>query len=243
MQNTRLDEYQFQRPVYAGAVAARTGISFDDYQRMGMWTPSKLFAFREVAPPLWAVNHSQLREVLVRYFELRARIFIRRSGSAAERLDFAEKRVKATLPALFETLDKSCRAYMAAKQSGASETCLRELKRHVRKHDSEILMVMRGPAIIVGIIQRYHLCGHNAKEVAIELGMTHVAIRQIAHRLKVIAEQIQNGTDSKPKAKPKRGSLLNPLTLEEQRRRQWHRNYTRVWREKKKKQKPVTASA
>jgi hypothetical protein len=232
MMEFKFDQYQFQKKPHA--VAQGTGISFDDYERMGMWTPSKLFTNREITPPSWAVNHSQLREVLVRYFELRARIFVRRSGSAAERLDFAEKKVKATLPALFESLDKSCRAYMEAKQSGASETCLRKLESHIRKHDSEILMVMRGPAIIVGIIQRYHLCGHNAKEVASELGMTHEAVRQIVHRLKVIAEQVQNGTDSKPKAKPNRGSVLNPLTPEEQRRNEWHRNYTRVWREKKR---------
>src|SRR5882672_9921523 len=115
-------EYQFgdhrHRPVdahYTGEGWVSNGIAFSDYDRMSTHT-HKQSGERRLPTPQWAVNDTMLKEVLVRYMEIRAGWAVHPGdGTPTERLAAAEAAIKSKVSDLIATVGHLSGQYVAAK--------------------------------------------------------------------------------------------------------------------------------
>lgn len=212
---------------------------------MGTHQKSKLFARRSSLPPTWAVNVTEMKVLLARYFEKRAAIVYPRGGSPEERLDFAQKKILTMLPKKEERLTARCREYVEIKKSNGDSARLRALQLEIQGLDAEMLMARRGPAVVVAIIYFYFRCGFDSVATAAEVGLKPQGVRQIVHHLHRTWTDIKNDTDRRPpppNPKPKTPRPKTPrpprtprppmFSAEERlaRKRKYTREWTRKWR-------------
>jgi hypothetical protein len=183
---------QVQTPMYPvsatyhGAVAGweSTGLTYDDYQRMS--THSHVLApGRRLATPSWAVNDTELAELLTHFMELRARIRSAQSGTLAERLARAEEKLKEQRPELSETIQRLCAEYVQVKnESEPDAERLRLLEILIPNYDTQLRMIDGGCSrIICGVVYHFYRRGLNGLQVAEELNIQHCHVRQILWRL------------------------------------------------------------
>lgn len=200
----RFDRYQFDRkalPVDAHVTAdgiESNALSFDDYDKAHCFT-HKLFASRRNTPPSWAMNLGELGLLLARYFERRAGIICPRIDTPQRRVIHAQSKILAAIPAQVAVLDRLSREFVTAKNTG--DTRAGVLEKQIRSLDGKLCIDKRGPALIVGIIHYFFRVGYDSVETAAALNhaVSPVGCRQIASRLTRLWEQMQDGTDRKPK--------------------------------------------
>lgn len=90
-----------------------TGIDWSDYTRMQTVEHKATTGARRLPTPSWALNSRELQELLVRFFENRART--NGTGSLVQRLNAAQQVLLTQLPWMTENVDRFCREYREAR--------------------------------------------------------------------------------------------------------------------------------
>src|SRR5882762_7155936 len=138
-----------------------TGISFEDYVRMGPET-HKLNAGRRYETPPWSHNDAQIAEVITRFMEVRATTGHQRrlSGTHAERLAQAQQLLNAQRPELLARVNKLCREYMAAK--GVDLPHAKFVSQKVEEADTQLRILESVPQVLTSCIHFYWRLGYSS---------------------------------------------------------------------------------
>jgi hypothetical protein len=176
-----------------------TNISFDDYKSMGR-EEHKLFASRDhAAVPSFALNASEMKILVARYFELRANMRFPKVGTPEWRLKMALRKIQKDIPGKRETLRELNYEYVMLKRQGTDPERLQKLEVNIRSLDGEIRMDLRGEAPVVALIYFHFRLGYSSSQSASELGIFPQNVRQIAFRLTKLWGRMQSGQDFQPK--------------------------------------------
>jgi hypothetical protein len=168
-----------------------TGIDFSDYSRMQ--TSARAVApGRQLETPSWAVSDTQLREVLVAFLEERA--FHSRAGlqtgTLAERLANAQKKIIADCQKLIATIDSLCARLVLLKRSTplTQEICtrIRNLEIQIEALDTRLRFEQRdgGASLVTGIVFFYYRVGFCSVGTAKQLSIKPPQVRQTLWRLR-----------------------------------------------------------
>lgn len=168
------------------------GIAFDDYSRM-QTSVRAVAPCRQLATPSWAVNDSQLRELLVAFLEERA--FPQKAGlqtgTLPERLAKAQKKIiEASQKHLVPIIDRLCNRLVALKQGVTftqdAQKQIRLLEQQIENVDTRLRYEARdgGAALTVGVVFFYFRCGQDSVAVGKQLGVKPPHVRQIVWRLR-----------------------------------------------------------
>jgi hypothetical protein len=196
-----LETYQFGEgahyPVHVdfdGHDFHSNGISHDDYARM-QTQRHKLNAYRHGASPDWAFNDSKLRAVIVGCMEARAQNGtekINRTGTDAERMERAQKKIAEKHSGLEERINKLCKLYVTAKRAGDA-ALTKHFAQKVEETDT-VLRLLDNPAkFYAGVAYHYWRCGLNSVETAQQLHIKPPHVRQILWRMGKVAGQLGYG--------------------------------------------------
>jgi hypothetical protein len=173
-----------------------TGIDYADYARMSVHQ-HKLAPSRRLETPSWAVNDSQLRELLVAFMEERA--FYRagvRDGTLAERLANAQKKIIADCAELTKTIDRLCARFVELKRTVPFTPEIAKqatrLSRQIETLDTRLRFESKdgGVAMICGVIYKYYRLGMDSVGVGKELFIKPPHCRQILWRLSKTWERL-----------------------------------------------------
>jgi hypothetical protein len=194
------------------------GIAFEDYSRMQ--TSTRVVApGRKLETPSWAVNDSQLRELLVAFLEERA--FNGRTGhqtgTLTERLANAQKRLIAMCEKiLVPTIDRLCKRLVSLKRSTPltqdAQKQIQQLENQIENLDTRLRFEQKdgGSTLVLGVAYFYFRLGQDSVAVGKQLGTKPPHIRQIVWRLRQTWAKLERwrqdpSTRPVPKApKPKR---------------------------------------
>jgi len=180
-------------PVHAefiGGEIKSSNIAFEDYARMSTHT-CKLAANRRYGVPAWALSLADLAAVIAHSMERRTglRKFLT-TLSTNERLEAAQKIINAQRPALTARLDKLCKEYVGAKDSGDHERA-DALQIQIENIDTQLVMLDRVAAILAGVVYFYWRCGFDSVKTGQELHIKPTHVRQILCRLVACATRLQ----------------------------------------------------
>jgi hypothetical protein len=165
------------------------GIAFDDYSRMTVQQRRTLAKGRRLPTPSWAVNVSEQRSLLVRFFEARACIRKPGPGSDIQRLNNAQRVLLASVPAKIEVLDKLCREYVAVKSADPARAKI--LRMEIANIDTAVRMARMGAGGIARMIHLYYSVGLDSVGTASEIGVTPQHVRQIIYRLHRLVKRMK----------------------------------------------------
>lgn len=160
------------------------GIDFSDYARM-QTMQRKTSGERRLPTPSWAVNQAELRALLVVFFERRAGIRTPGTGSLIQRLNEAQRKLLAKIPAKVAVIDHLCREYMAVKSTDPARARL--LQSEIQNLDTCIRMAKMGPGGVARMVTLYYSVGLDSVGTASEIGITPPHVRQTLWRLNQIA--------------------------------------------------------
>jgi hypothetical protein len=188
------DEPIFHRPALAvsahftaGGECVSTGISFDDYH--GMRSMSRGNFKRRKAPPTW--SDDQLQEILCVALEVRAGIYeAPKSLSRLQRIEAAHQRLLARRDGLLNALDVLCERFMELRAVGLPT---KDVEAQIEMYDAQLLMLPRLPAILCAVVYLSFRLGFTSTQVAHQLRVTPVFVRQVLFRIRVIAGKIERG--------------------------------------------------
>ena len=158
-------------------------IAFDDFSRMHLEnrSPGK---GRRLPTPTWATNDAELQRLLVIYYERRAHIQ-NPQGSLSERLRTARQKLLSQIPVKVEVMNRLCAEYVNC----TDPTRRRRLEIEIENLDSQITADRDiGPGMVARIVKLYYSLGLNSVEVSRETQVKPIAIRQILHRLWLLAD-------------------------------------------------------
>jgi AraC-like DNA-binding protein len=179
------ERYPVSAEFHGGDEWTSTGIDFSDYGRMTTIRHS-LAACRKLECPAWALNDTQLAEVIVAFLERRVRQAT--TGTPAERLAAATKKLEADRPRQIKVIDRMCAEYVNAKRLGAPQAKLRLLETQIEGLDSALCGTV---AQICGVALFYYRLGYSSAECAAELRMKPPAVRMVCMKLRQTAEAMQ----------------------------------------------------
>lgn len=194
---TTFQRHQFQqtpRPVkhYNDRDEGVHGLSYDD---IGSFHIEKktTFGTRNLETPEWALNDASIRDVIVRFMELRAfpGPCRRYSGTPQERLARALNKRLSGKPRLEEMVTKASKAYVAAKKAGESPARLKRLSVEIENVDTQLRFIESEHKLALGCIYRYYRCSEDSVNVAIALGIKPPHVRQMLWRLNKAARLVQ----------------------------------------------------
>lgn len=168
------------------------GIAFEDYARM-QTSVRAVAPGRQLETPSWAVNNTQLRELLVAFLEERA--FNGRTGldtgTLAERLANAQRKLIANCGKfLIPTIDRLCKRLVALKGSGPStqqtQKQIRSLEQEIENADTRLRFEQKdgGASLVLGVVYFYFRLGQDSVAVGKQLETKPPHIRQIVWRLR-----------------------------------------------------------
>jgi hypothetical protein len=172
-----------------------TGIAFSDYARMSV-QQHKLAPWRRLETPSWAVNDSQLRELLVAFMEERAFNRAAQPGTFAERLANAQKKIIADCSELTKTIDRLCTRFVELKRTVPFTPEIAKqatnLAQQIETLDTRLRFESNdgGLAMICGVVYRYYRLGLDSVGVGKELGIKPPHCRQIVWRLSKTWEKL-----------------------------------------------------
>jgi hypothetical protein len=169
---------------YDGESWSSPGIDFSDYSRMST-QQRKQSGERRLPTPVWSVNQSLLRAVLVRYLEKRAMLIKPQPGTEQERMQRALAVIEKSRPLLEESLKQMCAGYVQLKKSGCDAARLKKLAEEIENHDSVLRMNNANLAgTIIRIVHLYYRCRLDSVGVGMELGLKPPHVRQILWKLR-----------------------------------------------------------
>lgn len=174
----------------AGGEVTSTGIAFDDYARMSTQV-RKLNAYRRGPAPAWAFNDSKLRAVIVNCIEARSVNSIQkidRTGTDVQRLARAQARLAGKRANLEARIDRLCRQYVAAKNSG--EQAAKELAQKVEEVDTQLRLIDNPAKYYAGVAYHYWRSGLNSVETGQQLGIKPPHVRALLWRMGKAAGQL-----------------------------------------------------
>lgn len=208
---------RYKQPVsvefHADGEVTATGFSFEEYA-FAQTRIRKLHGERRLPTPSWAFDYAQQRELLARFWEMRAGILHPRIDTPEKRLRYAYRRyMRKYVPKFRETLHELCHEFVACQDPKRR----RQLEIEIQGTDTQLRTAEQGPALIVGIIHHYYAVGLDSVGTGAELGVRPVSVRQTLNRLHKMHRAMVDGTDRKP-------------TPEEVRRAQ-RNEYWRRWKE------------
>jgi hypothetical protein len=201
------DGHQFEGLRTTFAVSARymgldrwesPGLTFDDYSSMHGHKQVQFHGRDHRIMPSFALNVSEMKLLVARYFELRASIIRPKVGTPEWRLKMALRKIQKNIPRDRELMARLNREYVVLKRQGADPVRLRKMENVIRTLDGEIRMALRGEAPVVALIYFHFRLGYNSVQTASELGILPMNIRQLAFRLTHLWERMQSGQDRKP---------------------------------------------
>jgi len=178
---------------HADGEVGSTGIAYEDSSRF-QTRRKKVAPGRRIETPSWAVNRSEMRQLITRFWELRAGIKEPAKASLKKRLQHAEWIIQhEKVPRQRAILEKLCFERMATDDPKRR----RELAIEIRSIDTFIRTAEQGPALIAGVLYFYYGVGYPSHEVASALGVKCVAVRQLLNRLHRTWKRMQDGTDTR----------------------------------------------
>jgi hypothetical protein len=190
-------EVQKHHPVEAHSTGCgnfeSTGLSFDDYFRMGT-EKHKLFCGRRTTVPVWAVNDHDLQRVLVAFLEIRAygkhSTKVRQVDTLLERIARAEKQLAERAPFTSLRLDVLCARYVELQHNGGNPRELAKLEQAIKALDT-FLITSRSPArITAAVIYKYYRLGYKSTQIASDLGLQSPGVRQMLFRIQCTARAL-----------------------------------------------------
>jgi hypothetical protein len=198
--NLSFDTYQFENranhPVHAdfdGHDFHSNGVAFEDYARMHTET-HKLAAWRPSIPD-WVFNDSKLRAVIVGCVEARARNGterIDRTGTHAERLARAQKKLAEDRPNLEARIDNLCAKYVAAKRAGDA-VLTRHFGQKIEEVDTQLRMIDSRVNYYAGVAYHCWRCGVDSVAAASRLGIKPPHVRALMWRMSKVAGELGYG--------------------------------------------------
>lgn len=167
-------------------------LSFDELARCQI--QHRAPTARQLPIPIWGVNTTAQRRLLVRFMEFRAGLNKPQPGSERERLERAQQRLLARRPQLEATLYKLLAALRAGppfrttSKMGARGRFLarRKFVAEIYGIDSQLVLLNSpgaGAGIILRVIALAYGCGFGSVAVASEVGSRPPAVRMLLHRL------------------------------------------------------------
>lgn len=190
------DRYQFEHNPHPVGVDftkdgfQTSGISFDDYRSMHL-EKRKAHIQRRLGTPTWAINNNQLREVVIRFMELRANNGKAITpGTDEQRLVRAQLKQSTHRRALIETIDGLCDQYMAVKNAGDNPARLKFLAAMIENIDTQLRFLGREHLMALGVVFHYYHRGANSVETGAALGLKPPHVRQILWRLAKAAKDV-----------------------------------------------------
>lgn len=212
-QYPRFDLHQFDGgqpiPVHARALAdgefETPGIAFEDYRNMHIQQRKPSWE-RRLPTPTWAVNDSQLRQVLAAFAAKRAYIagwqkkFNRTKTLAV--IGRAEKHIRTTLvPSLEEQLRKLCAEYMVLRKlpnpTVDDRARLRKVEELIENRDTQLIMAKRPTATAAAVVYLYYRCGLDSVGVAEHVHLKPPHIRVLCYHLNRCAEDLAQNWDTR----------------------------------------------
>jgi len=204
--NSHFDCVQFalhrsQQPVEARYVGpnngdngwSSTGISYDDYSSMQTQKKTKrltgIGTQRRLDTPEYMQDAQRFRAVVIRYLELRAQARTD-PGTEVERLQQLTILLKRQAKLAAANLDKFCAMYVVAGNDAERRRC----QRRIEEYDTAIRLY-REPWIIPQMARAYYFEKVESAHVGLRFGFKAPHVRQILHRLKVLDEEMQVGSD------------------------------------------------
>lgn len=163
------------------------GIAFEDFSRMSTMQ-RKTSGERRLPTPSWAVNQSELRALLVRFFERRVGIVAPGNGSDIQRLNAAQRKLLSRIPGMTEVLDRLCREYTEVKDADPARATVLQIE--IQNLDTSIRMARMGPGGVARVVHLYYGCAYDSCAVASEIGITPMHVRQTLFRLHRAAKPV-----------------------------------------------------
>jgi hypothetical protein len=178
----------------AGGEVRSTGLSFEDYNRMGT-EDSKLHQYRRMDTPAWAMRPAECKKVVVRWVEFRAGIIKPpTTASLPDRMLAALQKIdRVTRPALKVRLSELVRVVVELRQRGASAKTIEDAERKIRETDSQLLILKRPASICAAIIYRHYMVGYDSVTIGESLNLAAGTVRKILWKVRVIAGDLGVG--------------------------------------------------
>jgi hypothetical protein len=154
------------------------GVTYQDRSSMQV-VRHKLETGRRLERPLWAVNDSIMRELLLAFMEDRLKLHTQ--GTHAERREAIRLAGLAQLPSLNATIDRLQIERLHVIKTSARHERIKELERQIENYDTQIRT--SGMAIVAGVAHLYFRAGYASTEVAKALGIKPPMVRQLIWRM------------------------------------------------------------
>lgn len=184
-----------------------TGISWDDvHQGMHVEKAGAGGPVRRLETPSWAMNDSQLREILLRYLEQRAGMKNLQIGTPKQRLRRARKKLLARKPKLVAEIDRLAKEYVELKKTRRNPARVRQLEIEIENTDTQIRFCGDDHKMALGVVHRYYRVGMDSVATGAELGLKPPHVRMVLWRLNKIAAKVLAGEKPEPPAKVKRAA-------------------------------------
>lgn len=192
--------------------SVETGIAFSDYNFMQTRRKKMTGKGRRLSAPSFAFNYAQQRELIVRFWEMRAGFKRPRKGSLKARLRYAERVLQhEVVPRKRAVLEKLCREFVTCQDPKRRRT----LEIEIQGIDTFLRTAEQGPSLIVGIVYFYFCAGQDSVGTGASLGVKPVSVRQLTARLRAVWKRMQDGTDGKgrgPAKKALAGTAVTSVT-------------------------------
>src|SRR6266404_669895 len=184
----RFDKHQFEGRRQK-AVSSETGIAFSDYGRMHVMRRARTQE-RKLETPSWAVNDTELREVLLKFCERRFYLTGSRKLSGLtneQRLTRIREREQLQVKSLAPHLHALLERYKTEPEEKRAT-----LETQIGDMDTQILIARRGTAAVAGlVVYLYYRLGWDSVTVAEEIGIKPPHVRQILARLYNAANNVR----------------------------------------------------
>jgi hypothetical protein len=161
-------------------------LSYDDKQHIQI-RQHRLASCRRPPTPIWATNQTLLRQLLVRFMELRAGVRIQPGLTESERLAQATARLVQQRRTLTKRMERLARAYVKRPcWYDGRFASPRKLETQIRVLDAQLCLLNSpgaGAGTLLRVVQLYFGVGWDSVAVAHEVGIRPEGVRQLIHRL------------------------------------------------------------
>jgi hypothetical protein len=148
--------------------------------------------------PPWAISDELLRGLLTLFWENRAAGQAKResgwpNGDASDRLRAAQQKLEKSIPGLETALKRACHEFVQCADPARKQVLMRE----VQNFDTQLVLIRRGPGVILRLIYGYYRRGLSSSECGAELRLKPQHCRQLLRRLHLFFAKIQK-MDKRP---------------------------------------------